>query len=52
MFNLLGFNIQLKIIFELKPCKNYWEKDAMEVAKTGLYKMKKLVDEAVYSVNR
>ena len=26
--------------------KNYWEKDALEVAKTGLEKMKKLVDEA------
>ncbi|TNF45626.1 MAG: sugar phosphate isomerase/epimerase [Bacteroidetes bacterium] len=32
--------------------KSYWEKDAMEVAKTGLSKMKKLVDEAVSSVTR
>lgn len=27
--------------------KNYWEKDALEVAKTGLNKMKKLVNEAI-----
>jgi len=32
--------------------KRYWEKDALEVAKTGRYKMKKLVDEAVSTVNR
>ncbi len=32
--------------------KTYWKKDAMEVAKTGLGKMKKLVDEAVSSINR
>jgi sugar phosphate isomerase/epimerase len=32
--------------------KSYWEKDVMEVAKTGLSKMKKLVDEAVSSITR
>jgi sugar phosphate isomerase/epimerase len=32
--------------------KSYWEKDALEVAKTGLSKMKKLVDDAVSQVNR
>jgi sugar phosphate isomerase/epimerase len=30
--------------------KNYWEKDALEVAKTGLNKMKKLVSEAISEV--
>lgn len=30
--------------------KNYWEKDALEVAKTGLTKMKKLVSEAISEV--
>lgn len=30
--------------------KNYWEKDAFEVAKTGLTKMKKLVSEATSNV--
>ncbi|HSM49041.1 MAG TPA: sugar phosphate isomerase/epimerase family protein [Draconibacterium sp.] len=32
--------------------KSYWEKDALEVAKSGLSKMKKLVNEAVSSINR
>jgi len=32
--------------------KKYWEKDALEVAKTGLNKMKKLVSEATSNVMR
>jgi 2-keto-myo-inositol isomerase len=32
--------------------KNYWEKDALEVAKTGLSKMKKLVEVALTGITR
>ena len=32
--------------------KNYWEKDAIEVAKTGLSKMKKLVEVAMKGITR